>query len=163
MVGGGLEVSFVGRAIDETLFVRSAALQALLPMMQFSAAPWRHLSPEGVALCRAFADLHVAFAPYILECARHAAATGEPIVRAMEYEFPGQGFARPMQQFMLGPRWLVAPVLSPDGTVAVELPAGRWRDDLGAVHDGPATLRLSGVPLSRLPRYERLADPPLVP
>ena len=128
-------------------------------MMQFSAAPWRHLSPEGVALCRAFADLHVAFAPYILECARHAAATGEPIVRAMEYEFPGQGFARPMQQFMLGPRWLVAPVLSPDDTMAVELPAGRWRDDLGAVHDGPATLRLSGVPLSRLPRYE-LAGPP---
>ena len=159
MVGGGLEVSFVGREIDERLFVRSAALQALLPMMQFSAAPWRHLSPEGVALCRAFADLHVAFAPYILECARHAAATGEPIVRAMEYEFPGQGFARPMQQFMLGPRWLVAPVLSPDDTVAVELPAGRWRDDLGAVHDGPATLRLSGVPLSRLPRYELVGPP----
>ncbi|MBQ3811786.1 MAG: glycoside hydrolase [Kiritimatiellae bacterium] len=158
MVGGGLEVSFVGREIDERLFVRSAALQALLPMMQFSAAPWRHLSPEGVALCRAFADLHVAFAPYILECARHAAATGEPIVRAMEYEFPGQGFARPMQQFMLGSRWLVAPVLSPDDAKTVELPAGRWRDDLGAVHDGPTTLRLSGVPLSRLPRYE-LASP----
>ena len=32
-------------------------------------------------------------------------------------------------------------------------------NDLGAVHDGPTTLRLSGVPLSRLPRYE-LAGPP---
>ena len=156
MVGGGLETSFVRREIDETLFVRSAALQALLPMMQFSPAPWRHLSPEGVETCRAFANLHIAFAPYILECARHAAKTGEPIVRAMEYEFPGQGFARPMQQFMLGSRWLVAPVLSPDGAKTVELPAGRWRDDLGAVHDGPAALRLENVPLSRLPRYERL-------
>jgi len=156
MVGGGLEVSYVGREIDETLVVRSAALQALLPMMQFSLAPWRHLSPEGVALCRSFAELHVAFAPYVLETARHAAATGEPIVRAMEYEFPGQGFARPMQQFMLGSRWLVAPVTTPDDEKVVELPAGRWRDDLGAVHDGPAVLRLSRVPLSRLPRYERL-------
>ena len=156
MVGGGLEVSFLGRPVDETLVVRSAALQALLPMMQFSLAPWRRLSPEGVALCRAFADLHVAFAPYILETARHAAATGEPVVRAMEYDFPGRGFARPMQQFMLGGRWLVAPVLSPDGSKTVELPPGRWLDDLGAVHAGPAVLRLARVPLSRLPRYERL-------
>ncbi|MBR0057064.1 MAG: glycoside hydrolase, partial [Kiritimatiellae bacterium] len=109
MVGGGLEISFVGREIDERLFLRSAAMQSLMPMMQFSPAPWRHLSKEGVAVCRAFADLHVAYAPYILDLARHAAATGDPIVRAMEYEFPGQGFARPMQQFMLGPRWLVAP------------------------------------------------------
>ena len=156
MVGGGLEMSFIGNKVDETLFVRSAAMQSLMPMMQFSPAPWRHLSPEGVALCRAFADLHIAFAPYILETARHAAATGEPIVRAMEYEFPGQGFARPMQQFMLGDRWLVAPVITPDNAKTVELPAGRWRDDLGAVHDGPVTLRLENVPLSRLPRYERL-------
>ena len=85
-----------------------------------------------------------------------AAATGEPIVRAMEYEFPGQGFARPMQQFMLGDRWLVAPVTTPDDAKTVELPAGTWRDDLGAVHRGPATLRLENVPLSRLPRYERV-------
>ena len=156
MVGGGLEVSFVGKKVDEKIFLRSAAMQALMPMMQFSPAPWRHLSGEGVAICRAFADLHVAFAPYILETARHAAATGEPIVRAMEYEFPGQGFARPMQQFMLGDRWLVAPVTTPDDAKTVELPAGTWRDDLGAVHRGPATLRLENVPLSRLPRYERV-------
>jgi alpha-glucosidase len=157
MVGGGQEVSFVGREIDETLFIRSAAMQSLMPMMQFSPAPWRHLSQDGVALCRAFADLHVAFAPYILETARHAAVTGEPIVRAMEYEFPRQGFARPMQQFMLGSRWLVAPVTTPDNAKTVELPAGTWRDDLGALHEGPATLHLENVPLSRLPRYERLS------
>ena len=156
MVGGGLEGTFFDREIDETLFVRSAALQSLMPMMQFSPAPWRHLSSEGVELCRKFADLHIAFAPYILETARHAAATGEPIIRAMEYEFPGQGFARPMQQFMLGDKWLVAPVVTPDNAKTVELPAGTWRDDLGAVHKGAATLHLENVPLSRLPRYERL-------
>ncbi len=42
MVGGGLDHTFLGRKIDEKLFVRSAAMQSLLPMMQFSAAPWRH-------------------------------------------------------------------------------------------------------------------------
>ncbi len=158
MVGGGLEGTFFDREIDETLFVRSAALQSLMPMMQFSPAPWRHLSANGVELCRKFADLHIAFAPYILEMARHASVTGEPIVRAMEYEFPNQGFARSMQQFMLGDKWLIAPVITPDNAKTVELPAGTWRDDLGAVHQGPATLRLENVPLDRLPRYERLAD-----
>ena len=156
MVGGGLEASFVGREIDERLFVRSAALQALMPMMQFSLLPTRRLSPEGAKLCRSFADLHVAFAPYILEMARHAAKTGEPIVRAMEYEFPHQGFNRPMQQFMLGGRWLVAPVVTPDDAKVVWLPSGRWRDDLGEEHVGPKELRLENVPISRLPRYERL-------
>lgn len=158
MVGGGLEVSFVGRQIDEELVVRSAALHALMPMMQFSLAPWRHLSREGVELCRRFAEMHVEFAPYVLEAARHAALTGEPIARAMEYSFPHQGFARPMQQFMLGDRWLVAPVVTPGGAKTIELPAGRWRDDTGAVFDGPAVLKLREVPLSRLPRFERLED-----
>ena len=157
MVGGGLEVSFVGKEIDEKLFVRSAAMQALMPMVQFSLLPTRHLSPEGVKLCRDFAKLHVDFAPYILETARHAATTGEPIVRAMEYEFPHQGFNRPMQQFMLGPRWLVAPVVTPDDTKTVELPAGKWRDDLGQEFVGPKVLQLENVPLARLPRYELIS------
>ena len=56
-----------------------------------------------------------------------------------------------------GSRWLVAPVTTPDNAKTVELPAGTWRDDLGALHEGPATLRLENVPLSRLPRYERLS------
>ena len=149
MVGGGLEVSFVGKEIDEKLFVRSAAMQALMPMVQFSLLPARHLSPEGVKLCREFAQLHVDFAPYIMEQVRHAATTGAPIVRAMEYEFPHQGFNRPMQQFMLGPRWLVAPVVTPDDAKTVELPDGKWRDDLGEMHEGPKTMRLEGVPLAR--------------
>ena len=159
MVGGGLEVSFVGKEIDEKLFVRSAAMQALMPMVQFSLLPARHLSPEGVKLCREFAQLHVDFAPYIMEQVRHAATTGEPIVRAMEYEFPHQGFNRPMQQFMLGNRWLVAPVVTADDAKMVELPAGKWRDDLGEMHDGPKTVRLEGVPLARLPRYELISTP----
>lgn len=157
MVGGGLEISVVRRKIDEKLFVRSAAMNALLPMMQFSLLPARRLSPEKVEMCRNFADLHVKFAPYILELVRHAAATGEPIARAMEYEFPHQGFNRPMLQFMLGDKWLVAPVTTPDDAKTVELPAGKWRDDLGEIHAGPKMIQLKDVPLDRLPRFERMS------
>ena len=158
MVGGGLEVSFVGQKVDEKLVVRSAALHALMPMMQFSLAPWRHLSPDGVKLCRAFADLHGRFAPYILEAAREAAETGAPIVRPMEYEFPNETFTRSTRQFMLGAKWLVAPVLDADDSTVVELPSGRWRDDLGEEHAGPNRLVLERVPMARLPRFERLND-----
>ena len=156
MVGGGEATTYrPGGFFSEKLFVRSCALAALHPMMQFSAAPWRYLSPGNVEICRAFANLHVEFAPYILDLARQAARTGEPIVRTMEYEFPHAGFAKPMTQFMLGPKWLVAPVTAEDDAVTVELPAGRWTDDLGTVHVGPKTLTLTHVPLGRLPRYAR--------
>ena len=156
MVGGGEATTFrPGSFFSEKLFVRSAALQALHPMMQFSAAPWRYLSAENVAACKLFANLHVEFGPYVMDLARQAAKTGEPIVRTMEYEFPHQGFARGMSQFMLGPKWLVAPVVAEDDSVTVELPAGTWRDDLGATYVGPKQIDLKGVPLTRLPRYER--------
>lgn len=157
MIGGGAAGSYrPGGFFSEKLFVRSCALQALQPMMQFSAAPWRYLSPEGVAACRSLAELRVQHGPRIFALAKHAAKTGEPIVRTMEYEFPGQGFNRPMTQFMLGSGLLVAPVVTEDDAVAVELPAGRWRDDLGTVHEGPKELKLSQVPMGRLPRFERM-------
>lgn len=157
MIGGGRGGTFrPGGYFCEKLFVRSCAQQALHPMMQFSAAPWRYLKPENVEICKAFANLHVGFGPYILELARHASRTGEPIMRSMEYEFPGQGFARAMTQFMLGTKWLVAPVVNEDDSLKVELPKGRWRDDLGEVHEGPKVLELKDVPLARLPRYERI-------
>ena len=155
MIGGGTFSEGFDKGVDRKLFVRSAQVQALMPMMQFSAAPWRLLKADELAVCRAAAELHVAFAPRILELARHAAETGEPILRAMAYEFPGEGFDECLQQFMLGDSLLVAPVVSPDDRVTVRLPRGTWRDDLGAVHEGPKTLVLENVPLARIPRFTR--------
>ena len=157
MIGGGdgghlREAQRTG-TIDARLFVRSAEVQALMPMMQFSAAPWRILNGRDLDCCRAAAELHVEFAPLIVELAHHASRTGEPIVRTMEYEFPGQGFDACLQQFMLGSDWLVAPVVRADDSVEVRLPAGTWKDDLGELHVGPATLRLEKVPLGRVPRF----------
>lgn len=157
MVGGGCggDGFATGKGLDRKLFLRSCAAQAMMPMMQFSAAPWRLLDDEGLAICRNMADLHCRLAPYIMELAVRAARTGEPIVRTMSYVFPGAGLEECRSQFMLGDRWLVAPVMSPDDAVTVRLPEGRWSDDLGVVHSGPKTLKLSDVPLSRLPRYRQ--------
>ena len=141
--------------VDEALFVRSCALQAMMPMMQFAMAPWRVLSPAGMEACRGFVRLHMKMAPYILEQVRNAAQTGRPVVQSMNDAFPGQGFDRPLQQFMLGPKYLVAPVVSADGSVTVEFPAGVWRDPRGMTVEGPKSIRLDKVPLTFLPYFER--------
>ena len=123
--------------------------------MQFSVAPWRILSKENLAIVRDAAWLHTRMAGYIMQCAHHAAQTGEPIVRSMEYAFPHQGFATCNDQFMLGSRYLVAPVLNDSLQRTVRLPKGLWRDEKGRKYRGGKTYTLS-VPLSRLPYFERL-------
>ena len=161
MIGGGLSSSYSpGKPFSHKLFIRSCQIQALMPMMQFSAAPWRVLTSEECDICRRFAQLHSDFGEYIMEQVRHAAETGEPIVRTMEYEFPGQGFNRRMPQYMFGPDYLVAPVINEDDSIRIELPAGDWLDDLGETHHGPKVIELKEVPLDRLPYFRRQSTNP---
>lgn len=156
MIGGGEWTSFKNLdKIDEVLFVRSCQVHALMPMMQFSVAPWRILSEENVKICAKFANLHKKFAPYILRLAKESKKTCEPIVRAMEYEFPNEGFEQCKDQFMLGTDYLVAPVVSPEFSRSVKLPKGKWLDDLGNVHEGGRTIKID-VPLDRLPYFKKL-------
>ena len=158
MIGGGLLGDFEKKkfAIDHKIFIRSCQVHALMPMMQFSLAPWRVLTEDEAAICRTAAELHVEMGPYIVELARNASRTGEPIVRLMEYAYPHQGFEEVRDQFMLGEEWLVAPIVTPDDSRAVRLPEGKWSDDLGVTHVGPKVLELKDVPLSRIPRYRKV-------
>lgn len=156
MIGGGQVADFTDidqTKLDQNLIVRSAQLHALMPMMQFSVAPWRVLDKERLGYCRDAALLHQKMAPYVLETARHAAKTGEPIVRSMEYMFPNKGFADCNDQYMLGAKYLVAPALSPNTKRTVRLPRGRWTDDLGQKFKGPLVMEIS-VPTGRIPYYE---------
>ena len=158
MIGGGQWTSFLGidsASFCQPLIVRSAQIHALMPMMQFSVAPWRILSEDNLHIVRQAALLHTQFAPYIMECAHYAARTGEPIVRSMEYMFPHQGFATCNDQFMLGDRYLVAPVVDESLQRAVRLPKGTWRDEQGKRYKGGKTYTID-VPLSRLPYFEKI-------
>lgn len=158
MIGGGQFGSFLGvdqTKLDQELIVRSCQVHALMPMMQFSVAPWRILDAEHLAVCRKYARLHEKMGPYILSLAREAARSGEPIVRCMEYAFPHQGFIDCKDQFMLGDRYLVAPILSPGTLRTVRLPKGKWRDDTGKRFSGPRTVEVN-APLDRLPYFERV-------
>lgn len=159
MIGGGQWAAFLGidsESFDQELIVRSAQIHALMPMMQFSVAPWRILSEENLATVQQMAKLHAQFGPYIMKYAHLAAQTGEPIVRNMEYQFPHQGFADCKDQFMLGDRYLVAPVVEKGATSRqVTLPKGTWKDELGKKYKGGKTYTIS-APLRRLPYFEKI-------
>ena len=68
------------------------------------------------------------YLPQILEAVECAKKTGEPVVRHMEYVFPGQGMEKTMNQFMIGDKLLVAPVMQKGVTSRmVQLPRGMWK------------------------------------
>jgi alpha-glucosidase len=138
MIGGGDYSSFIaGAALDQELIVRSAQCHALMPMMQFSVAPWRVLDKEHLEAVKKAVTLRQTFVPEIIRLAEISAKTGEPIVSNLEYNFPGQGFEDCRDQFMLGENILVAPMLDKGNTREVSFPKGKWKDKNGTIIKGP--------------------------
>jgi alpha-glucosidase (family GH31 glycosyl hydrolase) len=154
MIGGGEFGSFLHLdKVDEQLIVRSAQCSALMPMMQFSVAPWRVLSKQNLAAVKKAVDVRSKYTPYIMQLVKQAASTGEPIARSMEYEFPNQGLAEVKGQFMLGNKLLVAPMVAGGTSKTIYLPKGRWQSDLGKTIKGPAKMEIE-VAADRLPVFE---------
>lgn len=156
MIGGGEFGSFRNvdqSKMDQELIVRSCQIHAMMPMMQFSVAPWRVLDAEHLAICLKYARLHEQLGAYLVAQAEQGSRTGEPIVRCMEYAFPGQGFETCTDQYMLGDRYLVAPMLTKGTSREVRLPRGTWVDENGKTYRGGKTYLLD-VPLDRLPYFE---------
>lgn len=154
MIGGGEFGSFIGRdKLDEDLVVRSAQCSALMPMMQFSAAPWRVLDSTHFNAVKKVVALRMKMEPYIMQLAREAAITGEPIARSMEYVFPHQGFDTCKDQFMVGDKIMVAPVVTKSNQRIVTFPKGKWRSDDGTMIKGSAKKTIT-VPIDRLLWFE---------
>ena len=127
MIGGGSFESFLpGSIIDQNLIVRSAQVHALMPMMQFSVAPWRILDAEHLQAVNDAVKLRARYLPYIMAEMRRAAQTGEPALRPLAYNYPGNGYEHIKDQFMLGEDMLVAPVVTEAKERTVVLPAGEW-------------------------------------
>ncbi len=159
MIGGGEWTSFQDNSVmDEELVVRSAQVSTLMPMMQFSVAPWRILNRENLAICKKMAGLHYQMGNEILELAKECARSGEPMVRNLEYEFPGKGYEEIKDQFMLGNNIMVAPVvIKGQRSRKVIFPEGKWKGEDGSLVTGPVTLNIE-VPLERLPWYRKILE-----
>jgi len=155
MIGGGQFTKF--QSIDESKFdqdliVRSCQIHAFMPMMQFSVAPWRILNKKNLEICRKYACLHKEMSPYLMEQARKCAKSGEPIVRPLEYAFPGEGFEDCHDQYMLGDKYLVTPMVGPGYSRVVRLPKGQWVDEQGKKYKGGKEYTLD-VPIERVPYF----------
>lgn len=157
MVGGGDIGSFdAGQPMDEELFVRWAQASALMGMVQMSISPWRVLSAENAALVAEALKLHASLSDKICDLARHAAQTGEPIVRSMTYAFPGEEFETINDQFMLGDDLLVCPVLKMGVSQrTIKLPAGKWKSWRGEVLEGTQTVTFA-VKMEDIPFFTRV-------
>ena len=157
MIGGGEWTAFLpGAPFDPELFIRSAQVHALCPMMQISASPWRMLSPELQDVFKDVVALRQKFAPRFVELAKESAKTGEPMMRNLEYCFPGMGYAEIKDEFIMGDDLLVAPVMEKGATSRkVVVPPGRWRGDDGQEVVGPCEVDVA-APLRRLPHFQRM-------
>lgn len=158
MIGGG-EWSYNARMdfqFDEELFVRMAQISVFFPMMQFSLAPWRVLSPEGLAAVRYCAELHAQFVPELLQILYQSAQTGEPVVRTLEYAYPHCGYERIQDEFMCGDDILVCPVVT-KGTREKKLifPAGHWVDAVGNIY--AEGCHIVETPVERLAWFRRIS------
>jgi alpha-glucosidase len=155
LIGGGDYISFLDlKSYDQDLVVRSAQIHALMPMMQFSVAPWRILDEVHMTALMAAVKTREQFTPTIMELVRNSALTGEPVISSLEYYFPNEGLEEVKDQFMLGGTILVAPVDKKETSRKVILPKGKWLSDDGKTYKGGTTYTID-VPLARLPYFIR--------
>ncbi|MED5017470.1 glycoside hydrolase family 31 protein [Paenibacillus chibensis] len=154
MVGGGEYLNFMElehAGLDEELFCRHSEIACLMPAIQFSAAPWRVLSPESLKIIQHHLELRSTFAAQRAKALRTAVTEGEPILRYMEYQFPGEGLEKITDQFMLGDRILVAPIYTKGAESRnVAVPRGSWLFDGQVIISQGETMKLTppkGVPV----------------
>ena len=154
MVGGNA----YNNQADAELMIRWTQLNALLPAMQFSLAPWDH-GNRCTTLCRRYANLHAEFTPIILELAAEATRTGAPIIRPIWWLAPDDEQALLCDdEFLLGNDLLVAPIIHPGSRARnIYLPSGVWCDHWnGQIFKGNKSLTNYPAPLETLPIFERL-------
>ncbi len=151
-----------GNAYNETpdaeLMIRWTQLNALLPALQFSLAPW-DFGEDCTILCRRYAELHSEFAPEILRMAEEATRSGEPIVRPIFWLAPRDERALLCDdEFLLGNDILVAPVVQAGQRARdIYLPPGAWRArEDNRTFDGPIVLKDYPAPLETLPIFQRI-------
>lgn len=125
---------------DEELLLRALQLALYMPLAaippsesMFTTTKYRRALHDAVIRRRSLDD-------YMEGLLREAKVTGEPVLRHMEYQFPGQGFFNCDDQFMLGSKYLVAPVLGNAERRTVRLPRGVWTAQDGVKFRGPRVI-----------------------
>ena len=133
-----------------------AQASALFPMMQFSLAPWSHLSKESFNSVYDAYKLHIELSDEIISQVSNAEKTGEPILRSLEYYDPHQGYAEITDEVMLGDSILICPIVT-KGTFEKEItfPNGKWQDCCGNIYEGRSKQTLK-TPIENLLWFRKI-------
>jgi alpha-glucosidase (family GH31 glycosyl hydrolase) len=158
MIGGGMLGSFDDKTFSQEIYVRSAQIQAMLPMMQFSLAPWRALDETHLrAVKQAVQTRKEKIENTYLKLIQEYTITNMPVVRSMEFVSPHEGFAGVNDQFFVGNDLLIAPMVHSGNQRSVKLPKGQWTADDGTTYTGGQTIHIQ-VPLERIPYFNRVVN-----
>lgn len=166
---------FSGAIPTPELYLRSAAMACFGSVMQYHSefndhidphvdrTPWniaeRTGSPEVIDIYRFFARLRMALIPYITREAAHCSETGEPLMRCLFIDHPGDPRCWEVEdQYFFGRSILVAPVMEEGlDERSVYLPNGEWIDFWsGESINGGVEITVK-TPLDRIPVY-RVTD-----
>ncbi len=153
---------FLDNATPE-LLARWTQLGAVTPFFRnhsnietIGQEPWA-LGPRTEAICRRYIELRYRMLPYLYCLFAQAHKSGTPIMRPIFWHYQEDSLAVAADdQFMLGPDFLVAPILR-QGAVAraVYLPRGRWFNFwTGQRHRGSQHI-IAQAPLEVLPLFVR--------
>ncbi|WP_244217199.1 glycoside hydrolase family 31 protein, partial [Streptomyces carpinensis] len=155
-------------APSKQVLVRWAQSASLMPLMYASTSPVDTIDPrtgnkvvydeETVALYRQAIARHGRLAPYIWDQVQQTLRTGDPIMRPLFFDFPGDKAAYTVgDEWMLGPAVLAAPQLADAPTRSVHLPPGTWFDVAhGKAVRGNRTLTDYATPLGTAPVFVKL-------
>ncbi len=113
---------------------------------------------ENYVIMRKHYELRKSLKPYLIRIFREAHENGSPLMRAMFYEFPQDEKCWELSdQYMFGPDYLVAPVITPKTFQrSVYLPEGKWKDiRSGEIFDGGKTI-VADAPIDSIPVFERI-------
>lgn len=145
---------------DPELYLRWVQAAAFFSHIRFHGTsprePW-HFGAEVTWATRTILNLRMRLIPYLEEAIRESISLGLPLARALPLAFPEDPYAGEFAQeeFMLGSKLLVVPVLRPGGKVRVYIPPGRWYDLWeGKTFEGPDAFVLQ-VERERLPLFVR--------
>jgi alpha-glucosidase (family GH31 glycosyl hydrolase) len=169
---------FSGEVPDAELYLRSTAMAAFCPIMQYHSefnpsskvsrdrTPWniakRSGDPAVIDVSKRFAQLRERLVPYLVREAAHSVSASLPLMRPLGFDAPSDDTAWEFPfQYRLGRQLVVAPVTQPSMTSwPVYLPAGNWVDlwrSQGPVIEGPASVDRE-VPLDIVPVYVLAED-----
>ncbi len=159
---------FSGEVPSAELYLRSAAMAALCPIMQYHSEynhhrrPSRDRTPWNIAertgdvrvlpLFRRFVTLRERLVPYLAAEGRKAVAQRKALMRALFFEVEDDRIWEFPDEYFLGDDLVVAPVTAEGATAwPVYVPPGRWVDPWsGDWFAGPSVIERS-APIEEIP------------